>query len=107
MSPTSTLPKRLQPMLATLTDAPFDDPGWGYIGHVGTGFTHKALEELHVKLVKLKAPKSPFRAKVKNESVATWVEPSLLAQMNSAEWTSKGRNASARLPPSQSRQASK
>jgi ATP-dependent DNA ligase len=28
MSRTSTLPKRLQPMLATLTDAPFDDPEW-------------------------------------------------------------------------------
>src|ERR1700753_4172475 len=28
MSRTSTLPKRLQPMLATLADAPFDDPGW-------------------------------------------------------------------------------
>src|ERR1044072_3797389 len=28
MSRTSTLPKRLQPMLATLTGAPFDDPGW-------------------------------------------------------------------------------
>src|ERR1700749_2735997 len=28
MSRASTLPKRLQPMLATLTDAPFDDPGW-------------------------------------------------------------------------------
>ena len=25
---TSTLPRRLQPMLATLTDGPFDDPGW-------------------------------------------------------------------------------
>src|SRR5215216_7705475 len=25
---TSTLPKRLQPMLATLTDAPFDDKEW-------------------------------------------------------------------------------
>jgi bifunctional non-homologous end joining protein LigD len=24
----STLPKRLQPMLATLTDGPFDDPNW-------------------------------------------------------------------------------
>ena len=24
----STLPKRLQPMLATLIDAPFDDPKW-------------------------------------------------------------------------------
>src|ERR1700709_285320 len=30
MSRTSTLPKRLQPMLATLTDAPFDDPGWAF-----------------------------------------------------------------------------
>jgi bifunctional non-homologous end joining protein LigD len=28
MARTSTLPKRLQPMLATLTDAPFDDKGW-------------------------------------------------------------------------------
>jgi bifunctional non-homologous end joining protein LigD len=28
MSQTSTLPKRLQPTLAALTDAPFDDPGW-------------------------------------------------------------------------------
>ncbi|MTV11953.1 DNA ligase, partial [Bradyrhizobium sp. BR2003] len=28
MSRTSTLPKRLQPMLATLIDAAFDDPGW-------------------------------------------------------------------------------
>ena len=28
MSRTSTLPKRLQPMLATLTDAPFDDKKW-------------------------------------------------------------------------------
>ena len=28
MSRTSSLPKHLQPMLATLTDAPFDDPGW-------------------------------------------------------------------------------
>ena len=28
MSRTSALPKRLQPMLATLTDSPFDDAGW-------------------------------------------------------------------------------
>ena len=28
MARSSTLPKRLQPMLATLTDAPFDDPGF-------------------------------------------------------------------------------
>ncbi len=28
MSRESKLPKLLQPMLATLTDAPFDDPDW-------------------------------------------------------------------------------
>ena len=28
MARLSTLPKRLQPMLATLTDVPFDDPQW-------------------------------------------------------------------------------
>ena len=28
MARTSSLPKRLQPMLATLTDAPFDDKDW-------------------------------------------------------------------------------
>jgi bifunctional non-homologous end joining protein LigD len=28
LSRTSTLPKCLQPMLATLIDAPFDDPAW-------------------------------------------------------------------------------
>ena len=28
MARVSTLPKRLQPMLATLTDAPFDDKNW-------------------------------------------------------------------------------
>src|SRR5262245_56003237 len=28
MARASTFPKRLQPMLATLTDAPFDDKGW-------------------------------------------------------------------------------
>src|SRR6185437_16223864 len=32
MSRISSLPKRLQPMLATLTDAPFDDPGWVFEG---------------------------------------------------------------------------
>jgi bifunctional non-homologous end joining protein LigD len=30
MSPDVDLPKRLHPMLATLTDAPFDDPGWAF-----------------------------------------------------------------------------
>lgn len=28
-----------------------ENDGWRYIGHVGTGFRHKTLEELHGKLI--------------------------------------------------------
>ena len=54
------------------------------------GFSHKTLEELHAKLVKLKIAKSPFPGKVKDERVTTWVKPSLVAEVKFAEWTSQG-----------------
>jgi bifunctional non-homologous end joining protein LigD len=57
---------------------------------VGTGFSHKTLAELHAKLVKQKAARSPFPARVKDERVTTWVRPSLVAEVKFAEWTSKG-----------------
>jgi bifunctional non-homologous end joining protein LigD len=57
---------------------------------VGTGFSHKTLEELHAQLGKLKIRKSPFPGKVKDERVTTWVKPSLVAEVKFAEWTSKG-----------------
>lgn len=40
--------------------------------------------------MKLKAAKSPFPTKVKDEAVTTWVRPSLVAEVKFAEWTSKG-----------------
>jgi len=67
-----------------------EDDAWRYIGHVGTGFSHQVLEELHGKLVRLKTAKSPFPARVKDEQVTTWVRPSLVAEVKFAEWTSKG-----------------
>jgi bifunctional non-homologous end joining protein LigD len=63
---------------------------WRYIGHVGTGFSHKTLEELHGKLIKLKSSKSPFSASVKDEAVTTWVKPLLVAEVKFTEWTSSG-----------------
>src|SRR6185436_2371671 len=81
MSRTSTLPKRLQPMLATLTDAPFDDPGWVFEDK------YDGFRMIAPKLVKLTAPKSPFPAKVKDEATTTWVKPVLVAEVKFAEWT--------------------
>jgi bifunctional non-homologous end joining protein LigD len=85
-----TAPRRTRPFFGALVLAVRENDAWRYIGHVGTGFSHKALEELHTKLVKLTIPKSPFPAKVKDEGVTTWVKPSLVAEVKFAEWTSKG-----------------
>ena len=85
-----TAPRRTRPFFGALVLAVREDDTWRYIGHVGTGLSHKTLEELHAKLVKLKVAKSPFPDKVKDERVTTWVRPSLVAEVRFAEWTSKG-----------------
>jgi bifunctional non-homologous end joining protein LigD len=85
-----TAPRRTRPFFGALTLAVREDGAWRYIGHVGTGFSHATLKELHGKLSKLKTAKSPFPAKVKDEAVTTWVRPSLVAEVKFAEWTSKG-----------------
>jgi bifunctional non-homologous end joining protein LigD len=85
-----TAPRRTRPFFGALVLAVRENDAWRYIGHVGTGFSHKTLEELHAKLVKLRTAKSPFPARVKDEGVTTWVKPSLVAEVKFAEWTSKG-----------------
>jgi bifunctional non-homologous end joining protein LigD len=85
-----TAPRRTRPFFGALTLALREGDGWRYIGHVGTGFTHATLEELHSKLVKLKTPNSPFPRKVKDETVTTWVKPTLVAEVKFTEWTSSG-----------------
>jgi bifunctional non-homologous end joining protein LigD len=85
-----TAPRRTRPLFGALVLAVREADAWRYIGHVGTGFSHKTLEELHGRMIKLKAAKSPFPAKVKDETVTTWVRPSLVAEVKFAEWTSKG-----------------
>jgi bifunctional non-homologous end joining protein LigD len=85
-----TAPRRARPFFGALALALREKNGWRYIGHVGTGFSHKTLEELHGKLIKLKTAKSPFTTKVKDEAVTTWVKPSLVAEVKFTEWTTKG-----------------
>jgi bifunctional non-homologous end joining protein LigD len=85
-----TAPRRTRPFFGALVLAVREEGAWRYIGHVGTGFSHQTLEELHGKLVKLRAAKSPFPGKVKDEHVTTWVRPALVAEVKFAEWTSKG-----------------
>ncbi|MFK4522602.1 non-homologous end-joining DNA ligase [Bradyrhizobium sp. 2TAF36] len=85
-----TAPRRTRPFFGALTLALREGDGWRYIGHVGTGFSHETLGELHKRLIKLKAAKSPFGKKVKDEAVTTWVKPQLVAEVKFTEWTSSG-----------------
>lgn len=85
-----TAARRSRSFFGALVLAVREDDAWRYIGHVGTGFSHKVLADLHAKLVKLTTPKSPFPAKVKDEAATTWVKRSLVAEVKFAEWTSKG-----------------
>jgi bifunctional non-homologous end joining protein LigD len=57
-----------------------------YAGKVGTGFTQRALADLHEALVRLERASNPFRGKVA-ERKAHWVEPELVAEVAFTSWT--------------------
>jgi bifunctional non-homologous end joining protein LigD len=66
-----------------------------YAGNVGTGFNSKEIEKLLAKLRPLRRDSAPFREvpkmpKVRKNDVI-WVEPTLVAEVEFAEWTHDGR----------------
>jgi bifunctional non-homologous end joining protein LigD len=85
-----TAPRRSRPFFGALVLAVRQGKSWRYIGHVGTGFSHATLKDLHSRLVPLRTSHSPFAAPVKDESVTTWVKPKLVAEVKFTEWTSAG-----------------
>ena len=85
-----TAPKGTRPCFGALVLALREGKEWRFIGHVGAGFSHETLKELHGKLIKLKTAKSPFPKKVRGEAIATWVKPALVAEVKFTEWTNSG-----------------
>ena len=55
-----TAPRHTRPFFGSLVLALREKNEWRYVGHVGTGFSYKALEELHGALIPLETDKSPF-----------------------------------------------
>jgi bifunctional non-homologous end joining protein LigD len=85
-----TAPRRTRPRFGALVLAVREGKAWRYVGHVGTGFSHATLEELYAKMVPLRATKSPFTQRIKDEALTTWVKPKLVAEIKFTEWTSGG-----------------
>jgi len=61
-----------------------------YIGHTGSGFSSKGLDDM-IKLLKpLIRKKSPFDEVIKTNSPVTWVKPVLVCEIKYTEWTTEG-----------------
>jgi bifunctional non-homologous end joining protein LigD len=58
-----------------------------FIGHVGTGFDGKKLEELSGKLKKLASSSCPFEVVPETNENPSWVSPGLVARVKFSGWT--------------------
>jgi len=58
-----------------------------FIGHVGSGFDSKKLEQLSVKLKELAASECPFDSAPETNEKPSWVSPALVARVKFSGWT--------------------
>ncbi|MHB1775604.1 MAG: non-homologous end-joining DNA ligase [Acidimicrobiales bacterium] len=67
--------------------------GLAYVGKVGTGFTDRLLADTAARLRPLTRTTSPFADPLPKAEVAgaVWVRPSLVGEVQFAEWTDDGR----------------
>ena len=71
----------------------YDERGLRYVGHVGTGFTDRALDELADLLRRLEVPASSYVDEVPYEFArdARWVAPRLVGEVSYTVWTKDDR----------------
>lgn len=67
-----------------------DNDEFTFIGHTGTGFNQKMLDDLYAKMKPLITNKSPFKGKIPLNAPITWIKPKLIAQLKFTEWTAGG-----------------
>lgn len=58
-----------------------------YVGHSGSGFDKKSLEEIYAKLQPLIIKDCPFEKCPKGNMPVTWVQPQLVCEIKFTEWT--------------------
>ncbi|HYL65355.1 MAG TPA: DNA ligase D [Candidatus Methylomirabilis sp.] len=61
-----------------------------FIGHVGSGFDGKKLNELSGRLREFEAPSSPFDAVPETNEKPFWASPKLVARVKYSAWTQEG-----------------
>jgi len=87
-----------RPCFGSLGLAVREGNAWRYVGHVGTGFSHALLRQLHGRLLALRTDRSPYKQRVKDGAMTTCVKPRLVAEVKFTEWTAAGERCD--TPPS-------
>lgn len=68
------------------------DAGLRYVGRVGTGFGERDLTDIRSRLTRLVRKTTPFSdIPATDAQSAVWVRPTLVAEVEFAEWTATGR----------------
>ncbi|CRM39802.1 Putative DNA ligase-like protein/MT0965 [Pseudomonas sp. 37 R 15] len=69
-----------------------DDAGLVYAGRVGTGFDQASLKAIYARLTALERTDSPLQKPLTSAQArgVHWVEPSLVGEVQFAEWTREG-----------------
>ncbi len=76
---------------ALLLGAHDSDGRLRYIGDVGTGFSDKVLDDLHVRLAPLARKTPPFEVPREKARRVRWIEPELVGEVVHRNWTPDGR----------------
>ncbi|HEU4903319.1 MAG TPA: non-homologous end-joining DNA ligase, partial [Flavisolibacter sp.] len=87
-----TEPRRTRKFFGSLLLGVYEGKDLVYVGHTGSGFTTKTLEQIYKKLQPLKTKASPFATTPRTNMPATWVKPQLVCEIKFTEWTTD-RNA--------------
>ncbi len=85
-----TAPKGSRSHFGSLLLAEYRRKKLHYIGHAGTGFTEKALEDLMKKMKRLKAAGPPVDEPIPVNGTVTWIKPQLVCEVNFTEITRQG-----------------
>lgn len=82
-----TAPRRTRKFFGSLLLALYDGDELVYVGHTGSGFNTRSLEQIYKKLQSLVTGECPFAKCPKGNMPVTWVKPMLVCEIKFAEWT--------------------
>jgi bifunctional non-homologous end joining protein LigD len=82
-----TQPRRTRKFFGSLLLGVYNKDELIYVGHTGSGFNTKSLEQIYKKLQPLVVKESPFANPPKTNMPATWVKPKLVCEIKFTEWT--------------------